>query len=295
VSAELASILGGIPEGFAGAELDAAATRRLMAPLHGHPVAPDTTVAHVNVGGVPCAWVSRPEVRPERGAVFFVHGGAFVSCTVDDYLFYAEFIALACELPVFVVGYRLAPETRFPGAYLDCQAALGGLLAEGQDPARLVVFGDSCGGGIALGAVMGSIEAGSPGPAAVVSLSGWVDLDTSGYDPAFAGRRDPFISEAFLRARASDYLGRDGDTHDPRASPARGSLTGLAALLCQVGEVDLCRLDAERLAARAPAIVTLDVIDGGVHGVQGLVGLEVPEAVEAWAHVARFVDASLPR
>jgi acetyl esterase/lipase len=58
-----------------------------------------------------------------------------------------------------------------------------------------------------------------------------------------------------------------------------------------VGETDLCRVDAERMAARAHAAGTparLDVVAGGVHGVQGLVNLDVPEAVAAWRSVRRF-------
>jgi hypothetical protein len=36
------------------------------------------------------------------------------------------------------------------------------------------------------------------------------------------------------------------------------------------------------------------VVAGGIHGVQGLVNLGVPEAVAAWAAVRRFTDSVLP-
>jgi acetyl esterase/lipase len=67
-------------------------------------------------------------------------------------------------------------------------------------------------------------------------------------------------------------------------------------MLLQVGETDLCRLDAERLARRARAQgvdARLDVVAGGIHGVQGLVSLGVPEAVAAWESVRRFTDELL--
>jgi acetyl esterase/lipase len=293
----LQQIVAGMPEDFALPGDDVATTRQKMAPLHGHPVADDTTVRTVTVGGVQAAWLSRPACRPERGTILFFHGGAFVSCDLAAYLFYAEYAADRVGLPVLTIDYPLAPEHRFPAALDSCVAAYRGLLDEGQDPTRLICLGDSCGGGLALSTVMSARDQGLPVPAGVVSLSGWLDLDTSGYGPGPTASRDPFITEGFLRARARDYLGEAGDPHAPAASPGRGALAGLPPLLLQVGETDLCRRDAARVTARARRAgvdARLDVIAGGVHGVQGLVNLGIAEAVAAWESVRQFVDAVLP-
>jgi acetyl esterase/lipase len=229
--------------------------------------------------------------------MMFFHGGGFVSCDLAAYLFYAEHIADAVGLPVLTVDYRLAPEHRFPAALDDCLAAYRGLLDLTHDPNRIVFVGDSCGGGLALSCLLGARAEGLPMPAGLVSLSGWIDLDTAGYGPGEPSTRDPFITEGFLKARAADYLGDHGDPHDVRASPARGPLEGLPPLLLQVGETDVCRRDAERASERAREAgveVRLDVVRGGVHGVQGLVNLGVPEALAAWESVRRFTDTVLP-
>ena len=292
----LAQIVAGMPEDFAHPVDDVAITRRKMAPLHGHPLADDTAVRSVTLGGVPAAWLSRPTCRPERGCVLFFHGGAFVSCDLEAYQFYAEFAADWVGVPVLTIDYPLAPEHRFPAALDHCVAAYRGLLEAGQDPTRLICLGDSCGGGLALSTVMVARDEGLPVPAGVVSLSGWLDLDTSGYGPGPPASRDPFITEGFLRARALDYLGEAGDLHGPAASPGRGDLAGLPPLLLQVGETDLCRQDAARVAVRARRAgvdARLDVIAGGVHGVQGLVNLGVSEAVAAWESVREFADSVL--
>ena len=294
-SGPLAQIIAGMPADFAHPDDDYLTTRAKMAPFHGHPLAEGTTTRPVDVGGVPGAWLTRPDSDPSRGAVLFFHGGAFVSCDLAAYQFYAEYVAEWIGVPVLTVDYRLAPEHPYPAALDDCAAAYRGLLEEGQPPDRLVLLGDSCGGGLALATVLRVRNAGLPLPAGVVSLSGWVDLDTAGYPGSGPAGPDPFITEGFLRARARDYLGCV-DGHDPEASPARGDLAGLPPVLLQVGETDLCRLDAERMARRAGAAgvdARVDVVAGGVHGVQGLVNLGVPEAVTSWCSVKEFTDGLL--
>jgi len=293
----LRAVVEGMPEGFAGPNDDVAATRAAMAPLHGHPLDPDTHVDTSVLGGVRTGRLARPASDGCRGLALFLHGGAFVSCDLDAYLFYAEYIAQWTGVPVVTVDYRLAPEHPGPAALEDCLSVYRSLLESGQDPDRLICVGDSCGGGLALSTVMAARDAGLPVPAGVVTLSGWVDLDTAGYGPAPTSQRDAFITEGFLRARARDYVGPDGDPRAPWASPARGDLLGLPPLLAQVGETDLCRLDAERLVHKAQAVgvdARLDVVAGGIHGIQGLVNLGVPEAVAAWESVRRFTDELLP-
>ena len=292
----LAAIIDGMPADFAGSGADARATRTMMAPLHGHPLRPDTDVRIITAGGVRCGWLSTPWTSRERGAAVFFHGGAFVSCDLAAYLFYAEFVATHLRIPVVTIDYRLAPEHRFPAAFDDCTTALVGLIDGGLVPERAVFVGDSCGGGLALATARWARDTIAAGPAGIASLSGWVDLDTLGYGPGGPAGPDPFISEGFLRNRARDYLGPDGDPLDPRASPARGDLSQLPPLLLQVGEVDVTRLDAERRAKAARLAgsdVRVDIVRGGIHGVQGLVNLEVPEAMAAWTSVSGFTDAVL--
>ncbi|HEX3979769.1 MAG TPA: alpha/beta hydrolase fold domain-containing protein [Acidimicrobiales bacterium] len=296
ISEPLRQIVAAMPADFAHPDDDAVTTRAKMAPWHGHPLAPDTTVVSGAVGGVRTARLSRPSSDPDRGVVLFCHGGAFVSCDLEDYLFYAEIVADRVGLDVVTADYRLAPEHHGPAALDDCAAVYRGLVEAGQDPNRLVCLGDSCGGGLALAVAVGAEGAGLPRPAGVVALSGWVDLDTAGYGPAGPAGPDPFITEGFLRARARDYVGPDGDPRVAWASPARGPMEGVPPLLLQAGEVDLCRRDAEQLAIRARAVgveATVDVVAGGIHGVQGLVNVGVPEAVAAWQAVRRFTDGLL--
>ena len=108
----LRSVIEGMPPEFAGPDDDYARTREQMAPLHGHPLAADTTVVRLELGGVRAARLARPDSDDRRGLALFLHGGGFVSCDLEDYLFYAEVIATRLAIPVITVDYRLAPDIR---------------------------------------------------------------------------------------------------------------------------------------------------------------------------------------
>lgn len=96
-----------------------------------------------------------PDQAPRSAAVLHIHGGGMISGQARLTTLGSAAQALAAGLPVFSVDYRLAPEHPFPSAPEDCYAALAWLFAEadslGIDPARIIVSGDSAGGGLAAG------------------------------------------------------------------------------------------------------------------------------------------------
>jgi len=267
--------------------------REKLEAVHGHPIAPETDVTWSERGGVRRAWVTTPESRPER-VLFLCHGGAFIAAGGDGYLFYAEMLARHCEARVLLVDYRLAPEHRFPTALDDLVAAWQEEIDAGLVPGQVAFIGDSCGGGLALAALVRLRDSGAPLPAGAITLGGWFDLEASGTAATHPLGRDPFAHAEFVRARARDYLGDAGDPRDPLASPVHADLTGLPPLLLQVGQVDLTRDDGLRVAdraGRAGVDVTLEIHPGCIHGFQGLAGAGIPEATDALARVRDWLTS----
>jgi acetyl esterase/lipase len=64
-----------------------------------------------------------------------------------------------------------APEQPFPAAVEDAAASYRWLLAMGQAPPRIVVAGDSAGGGLAVATLLALHDAGTALPAAAVCIS----------------------------------------------------------------------------------------------------------------------------
>ena len=157
----------------------------------------------------------------------------------------------------------------------DARAAYEGLLARGIDPGRIALAGESAGGGLAVSTLLALREAGKPLPSCAFLMSPYADLTLSG--ETLDGKRDvdPVLTPDGLRVRVPDYLA-GGDAADPYVSPTFGDLSGLPALLIQVGSHEILLSDALRLAGRAAIAdvpVTLEVTPGVPHVFQGFAGL----------------------
>ncbi|MBP0020823.1 MAG: alpha/beta hydrolase [Cyanobacteria bacterium SBLK] len=95
-----------------------------------------------------------PESQQTSLPIFlFFHGGGWVFGALEDFDRLCSFIAKNAECLVISVGYRLAPEYKFPTAVEDAYSALLWTSQQGEelggDPSRIAVGGDSAGGNLA--------------------------------------------------------------------------------------------------------------------------------------------------
>ena len=85
--------------------------------------------------------------------IFHIHGGGYVTGSTAALEPIHRSLSVKANCCIVSVDYRLAPETRFPGAIEDCYAALSWLFKRagelGVDSARIGVMGESAGGGLA--------------------------------------------------------------------------------------------------------------------------------------------------
>ena len=293
-SREYAAALEVFPKGIAVPGDSYEDVRRKFAPAHGHDPGPDIAVEEASYGGISGVWTAQKGERTDR-VIFFVHGGAFVSCPAPTYTFYAAWLVRGARARAWIVDYPLAPESRFPRQLEACVAAYRGLIRE-VDPKRIAFAGDSCGGGIALATLVRLRDAGVPLPACLVSISGWFDLEASGESATHPVGEDRFVNPAWIRERGRDYVGPQGDPRHPHASPVHADLRGLPPLFLQAGQVDVMRDDAVRVAQRAGrdgTAVTLEIWPEMIHGFQGMQGF-CPEAAAAIASASEFVKKHVP-
>jgi len=200
-------------------------------------------------------------------------------------------IATAMRATVLAIDYRLAPEHPFPAAVDDALAAYRWLLDGGAQPGRVVVAGDSAGGGLVFAMMLKARDDGLSLPAGAVALSPWTDLALTGSSVRRNARSDPMLHPHNAALFASHYLGHC-DPRDPYASPLYGDLVGLPPTLIHVGGDEILRDDAARMADKLRASgcdVELEIWPRMPH-VWHLFAPVVPEAEQAIARIGAFVQ-----
>lgn len=240
---------------------------------------------------VPVEWVV-PSGSSGKRTIFFLHGGSYVSGSLDSHRSFAANIAHAADARALNIGYCLAPENPFPAALEDAAAAYRWLLERHASPDQVVLAGDSSGGSLVLALALYLRDRGEPLPAAVVSLSPMTDMLMTGQTWASNARSDILIYPHKEREFARLYLG-GADPRSPYVSPHYADLKGLPPLFIQVGTVEVLRSDSTRLADRARAAgvdVTLEEWEGMQHDWHFGASF-LPEGRQAIARIGEFVGS----
>jgi acetyl esterase/lipase len=248
----------------------------------------------IDVAGVPGQWILPRAIAEGAPVLYYLHGGGYVLCSVDTHRHLIARLALRADVRALGIDYRLGPEHRFPAAVEDAVAGYRWLL-ERTPASRIVLAGDSAGGGLVLATLLALKRAGDPLPAGAALLSAWVDLtvDEVEDDSLTENAEIDYVGgpEA-LRRMAGLYLG-DADPRDPLASPVHGDLAGLPPLLIQVGGLEMLHDQNERLArcAREAGVqVDFQVWPDMVHVWQAFGRVFHPQASEAIANIAAFIN-----
>lgn len=243
-------------------------------------------VEAVDAGGVPAEWIG----GDENGAVVvYLHGGGYCIGSLNTHRPMLTHLAAAITGRVLAVDYRLAPEHPHPAALEDAVTAYR-FAATAVPRERLVVAGDSAGGGLTVATLMALRDAGEPAPAAGVCLSPWADLTQSGATISTNADVDPMVRAQDLERWSAAYAGSVGAGHAP-VSPIFGDFSGLPPLLIEVGTAEVLLDDARRLAANARTSgVEVTLYEGPdlIHVWHFFAGA-VPEADEGIARIATFI------
>ena len=238
------------------------------------------------VAGIECRPV---EVADNAPIILYFHGGGFRIASALAYRSYGSHLAAVLGARVLLVEYRLAPENKFPKAVDDCFAVWESLLAEGIDTGRIVIAGDSAGGGLAASVTMHALADGVL-PAGVICCSPWVDLTITADTYDTNAESDKLFSRTSAEEAAPAYLG-SADPMNPIASPLFGDWDGAPPLLILVGDAEVLLDDSRKLAdvAKAAGVdVTLSIYPEMPH-IWTMSYPAFPEAVEGVTEMAEFV------
>ena len=236
-------------------------------------------------------WVDSQSPGP---MLLYLHGGGYFFCSPRTHRPMTAYLTRSLGGSTLALKYRLAPEHPFPAALEDAMEAYRWLLAQGHSPERIVVAGDSAGGGLVLSTLVALRQAGLPMPAAAACFSPWTDLAATGSSLDANDRHCAMFSAAGIRSARRLYLG-EADPYDPRVSPLYADLAGLPPLLIHVSDNEVLLDDSLRMAERARqagVAVSLKVWENLPH-VWQLFQRLVPEGKESLREAGQFLTSHL--
>jgi acetyl esterase len=264
---------------------DPATARQHLAELAAAVPTPDPTGMEITDRTVPAdPPVAVRLYRPHhpQGAIVWLHGGGFVMGDLDTEHPWATRLADAAGAVVVSVGYRRAPEDRFPAALDDAAAALAWTAEHatdlGIDPERIAVGGHSAGAGLAAAVALRARD--QQGPPVRFQLLNQPQLDDR--QQTWSARQftdTPWMTRDKLAATWRHYLGATPAT--PYAAPARATdLSGLPAAYIATAELDPLRDEAIAYGLRllqAGVPVELHQWPGTFHGSQAILSAEISQ------------------
>lgn len=244
-------------------------------------------------GSIKVQWAKTKNASDDRLILYF-HGGGYVFGSPRTHRAMLARLSAMTGLTTCLPEYRLAPENPFPGAIEDAVLAYRALLERGYDSAKIIMGGDSAGGGLVL-ALLGEIKAQSlPKPAGVFALSPLVDLTFSGSSFSQNTRSDVMLPASRAEDMAKLYL--DGaDANDPRASPLQADYSGMSPVFLTASDSEILLDDYLRMAEhlRADGVAVTDHIVENHPHVWHIFQRILPEADQGLREIAAWIKPLL--
>ncbi len=221
-------------------------------------------VTDTRVAGIPVrVYLDRPSDGTARPTVVYLHGGGWVTGSLDSHDAACRSLCADGGVTVVAVDYRMAPEHPFPAALEDTTAVVTA-LQDGEpvagtpvDTDRIVISGDSAGGNLAAAACLWLRGNDRPQPALQQLFVPVTDLSTRSASYEEFGEAGMYLTAAQMDWYEHHYLGRGGDLAvavdptDPLVSPLlEPDLSGLAPAYVAVAGFDPLRDEGEAYAGR---------------------------------------------
>jgi len=226
--------------------------------------------------------IYRPDSAGPHPLLMLFHGGGWLIGDLDHEDPSSRRMCIQLNAVIVSVDYRLAPETRFPGAPNDCYAGLLWAVEYakelGVDASNIALAGTSAGGNLTAAVAQMARDKSGPTIKHQVLFCPVIDynFDRSSYET----HGDSFaLTQDSMRFFWKQYLGPDGEANGdtPYASPIRAeSLEGLPDATIITAEFDPLvdeAVDYANALKAAGVDVRYTQYDGMAHAFNELIGI----------------------
>ena len=194
-----------------------------------------------------------PKDETSDNVILYLHGGGYACGGARYARGFASVLGARFGTKVYAPVYRLAPENPFPCAPEDAYKAFSYLVSMGIPADRIILCGESAGGGLCYSLCLMLKEKGEKMPGGIISISPWTDLTLSADSYTRNAKRDPSMTKARLEEYANEYVADPEARKNPLASPIFGDLADMPPSIIIVGEDEVMIDDSLEMHKRLTA------------------------------------------
>lgn len=190
--------------------------------------------------------------------ILYLHGGGFVSDSIDTYDKVCWNLANVTDHLVIAVEYALAPECPFPRPIEDCYQVAKALFANQlgvlADPKNIIIMGDSAGGNLTASLCLRARDSKGFTPKGQILIYPCVDTDyslESKYPSVIENGEDYLLTRENMQEYISYYMSDKKDLENPYFAPTKAKdFKGLPQTLLITAQLDPLRDEGEAYARK---------------------------------------------
>lgn len=242
--------------------------------------------------------IYRPSDHKDRPVFVFFHGGGFVTRTIDSHDKACRRLAKVNDIIVVSVGYRLAPEFKFPIPHQDCYDATVWAAEHaknlGGNPNKIIVGGDSAGGNLATVVALLARDLNGPKIAYQVLIYPTTDA-RMGFPSIDAYGKKYFLTKDMMHWFIENYCRTKEDILNPLMSPyLMENLRDLPPAFVCTAQYDPLKDEGEAYAKRLRAAgnqVVFKEYKGVIHGFFNIPKITPTETKELHEDIKKTLSA----
>ena len=166
-------------------------------------------------------------------SIIYIHGGAYYADFTSFHWSFLKKIIRRTNAKIIAPAYRLVPFGTYKEAFDFIVSLYKDYISKNPND-KIILMGDSAGGGLALAITEYLKLKKIPLPNELILLSPWVDVGMNNPEIKKYENKDPFLEVESLRASVRPWLG-DLDENDWHVSPINGNLKGLSNITIFLG------------------------------------------------------------
>lgn len=196
--------------------------------------------------------VSPKEKQNESTKILYFHGGSYVAEATEEHWNFIEQIVKDTKATVILPDYPLTPKYTYKDVF-NMVEPMYKEIVEQVGKEKLIVMGDSAGGGLTLGLLEKIAEENIEQPKKTILISPWLDVRLTNPKIDEVQKIDTQLNKETLKLAGIAYSGVDGQ-NSYLVNPIDGNLSNLEHVTIFTGTKDILNPDVHVFQEKAKEV-----------------------------------------